>query len=105
VSAVKAGRCRDEDLGSRGLEFCGHDVRCSMGFRIVVDAVAITGCFVHVFSFELDSIFSMSYPKVLANNGCAHRARDGTIMSGFALDVKGNTVGSFRLDLEVGWQR
>jgi hypothetical protein len=74
-------------------------------FRIVVDAVAFTGCFVHVFSFELDSVFSMSYPKVLANNGCAHRARDGAIMSRFALDVKGNTVGSFRLDLEVGWQR
>ena len=80
---------------------------CDMvwGFGIVVDAVAFTGYFVHVFSFELDSVFSMLYPKVLANNGCAHRARDGAIMSGFALDVKGNTVGSFRLDLEVGWQR
>ena len=74
-----------------------------MGFRIVVDAVALTGCFIRVFSFELDSVFSMSYPKVIANNGCAHRAGDGAIMSGFALDVKGNTVRSFRLDLEVGW--
>jgi hypothetical protein len=71
----------------------------------IVWVLDCTGCFVHVFSFELDSVFSMSYPKVLANNGCAHRARDRAIMSGFALDVKGNTVGSFRLDLEVGWQR
>jgi hypothetical protein len=73
-----------------------------MGFRI---AVAFTGCFVYVFSFELDSIFSMPYPKVLANNCCAHRARDRAVMSGFALDIKGNTIGSFRLDLEIGWQR
>jgi hypothetical protein len=104
VGAVKAGRRRDEDLGSWVFEFCGLDV-CTEGSEIAVDAVAFTSCFVHVFSFELDSVFSMPYPKVLANNGCAHRARDGAVMSGFALDIKGNTVGSFRLDLEVGWQR
>lgn len=34
--------------------------------------------------------------------GCAHRARDGSIVSRFALDVEGDTVGSFRLDFEVG---
>jgi hypothetical protein len=72
-----------------------------MGSRVEIDAVGFTGCFVHVFSFELDSVFSMPYSKVLANNCCAHRARDGAIMSGFALDVEGDAVGSFRLNLEV----
>ena len=75
------------------------------GIRVEEDAVAFTGCFVHVFSLELDSVFSMPYPKILANNCCAHRARDRAIMSGFALDVEGDAVGSFRLDFEVGWGR
>ena len=66
--------------------------------------VAFTGCFVHIFSLELDSVFSMLYPKVLANNCCAHRARDRAIMGGFALDIEGDAVGGFRLDLKVGWR-
>ena len=76
-----------------------------MGNRVEVSAVAFTGSFVHVFPFELNSVFSMPDPEVLANDGCAHRARDRTIMSGFALDVEGDAVGSFRLDFEVGWRR
>ena len=44
----------------------------------------------------------MPYPKVVANNCGAHRARDGAIMRGFALDVEGDAVGGFRLDFKVG---
>ena len=76
-----------------------------MGMRVEVDAVAFTGCFVHVFPLELNSVFSMPYPEVFANNCCAHRARDGAVMGGFALDVECDTVGSFRLDFEVCWGR
>jgi hypothetical protein len=60
-----------------------------------VDSVAFTGSLVHVFSFELGSVFSILYPEVLANNCCAHRARDWAFVSGFALDVEGDAVGSF----------
>jgi hypothetical protein len=59
-----------------------------------VDAIAFTGCFVHVFSFKLSSVFSILYPEVLANNCCAHRARDGAIMSRFALDIERDAIGS-----------
>ena len=76
-----------------------------MGIRIEVDAGAFTGSFIHVFPFELNSVFSMPYLEVLASESCAHRARDRTIMSGFALDVEGDAVGSFRLDFEVCWRR
>jgi hypothetical protein len=65
-----------------------------MGIRIEVDAIVFTGCFVHVFSFKLGSVFSIPYPEVLANNCCAHRARDGAIMSRFALNVEGDAIGS-----------
>lgn len=70
-------------------------MRYRICIKIEVDAVAFTGSLVHVFPFELGSVFSILYPEVLANNCYAHRARDWAIMRGFALDIEGDAIGSF----------
>ena len=52
----------------------------------------VTSRFIDVFSFKLNTTFSMQYPEIVSSYHCAHRARDGSIMCRATLDVEVDTV-------------
>ena len=67
-----------------------------------------TGSFVLIFAFNLGESLSLFDPEMCRaypDSGSAHRACDGSIMRRFPLDVEGDSIRGFRLDLEIGYRK
>ena len=102
MGAVKVRGGRHDNVWSVASNSQRSNMREEAGDRINGEPVALTGSFVYVFPLELQSFLSIPYPKVLSCYCRAHRAGDWSIMSRFALDIEGDTIRCFRLDLKVG---
>lgn len=64
-----------------------------------------TGSFVLILSLQLIVILSTGgcdAEPPMRRDGCAHRARNRSLVRRFALDIEGDTIGGLGFDLEDG---
>ena len=100
--ALKVRDGRNEDLWSAS-KSQRSNVCDEAGVRINGEPIALTGRFINIFSLELHRFLSLRILKGFSCYCRAHRAGDWSIMSRFALDIEGDTIRCFRLDLKVGY--